>query len=483
MSLSPQDRIPRIAVVSGDNDQIECVLKRIGIDELDMYNGRALGTRNPPPSPERYAVHRRKTLNNYHIVVVNCTDNQFQSLIGARGVQQNPERYVGRGGRLYVTDWAYDVIEQVPEFAPYLCFEPQKTGGAPMMYMAGPELAMSADSYNFYGGQYKVLDPEMARWLAQFPSIIDRNDRVRVDYSFVVINKVSDNADGKTKVWVDGPAMSFGNRPQTVTLDYKSCGRLHYSTYNTEPNAVVSDTARWPNNCGNKLAPQSGCWNTCFQYCLLRRPTGLSWGKRSESAMAPSQRQSPPRKPERRASALSLTDVFIDDVTWGCAREPAALSGSRPSPSSCTTVAASSSFQGSRRRLAACLRHRRANRPCGSPFTTSAAMSAADRAVARRHRPGVSRVLLALDRDLQHGDRRLPPQVEALDIARKLMHNDAADLIIRHSTRIVPDHRTARHLFTLFLLVTHDTTKLQSLACRFEDCVKWLRRDGDKRRR
>lgn len=54
------------------------------------------------------------------------------------------------------------------------------------------------------------------------------------------------------------------------------------------------------------------------------------------------------------------------------------------------------------------------------------------------------------------------PQVEALDIARRLMHNDAADLVIRHATRVVPDHRTARHLFTLFLLVTHDTTRLHS---------------------
>jgi len=254
--LSPQDRIPRIAVVSGDNDQIECVLKRIGVDELDMYNGRALGSANPPAIAESGTLFTdEKTLNNYHIVVVNCTDNQFQSLIGARSVQQNLERYVGRGGRLYVTDWAYDVIEQVPEFSSYLCFEPQKTGGSAMC-MGGPEQAMSADSYNSYGGQYKVLDDEMARWLGQFPGILDRSSRVRVDYSFVVINKVSDNAAGKTKVWVDGPALTFGNRPQTVTLDYKSCGRLHYSTYNTEPNAVVNDSARWPNNCGNKLAPQ-----------------------------------------------------------------------------------------------------------------------------------------------------------------------------------------------------------------------------------
>ena len=254
--LSPQDRIPKIAVVSGDNDQIECVLKRIGIDELDMYNGRALGTKNPPPIAESGTLLTdEKTLNNYHIVIVNCTDNQFQSLLGARNVQQNLEAYVGRGGRLYVTDWAYDVIEQVPEFASYICFEPQKTGGAPMC-MGGPEPAMSADSYNSYGGQYKVLDDEMARWLAQFPSILDRQNRVKVDYSFVVVNKVTDDSMGKTKVWVDGPALSFGNRPQTVTLDYKSCGRIHYSTYNTEPNAVVSDSARWPNNCGTKLAPQ-----------------------------------------------------------------------------------------------------------------------------------------------------------------------------------------------------------------------------------
>lgn len=254
--LSPQDRIPRIAVVSGDNDQIECVLKRIGVDELDMYNGRALGLRNPPPIAESGMLFTdEETLNSYHIVVVNCTDNQFQSLIGARKVQQNLERYVGRGGRLYVTDWAYDVIEQVPEFSSYICFEPQKIGRAPMC-MGGPEPAMSADSYNSYGGQYKVLDDEMARWLSQFPGVLDRNNRVKVEYSFVVVNKVSDGSIGKTKVWVDGPASSFGNRPQTVTLDYKGCGRLHYSTYNTEPNAVVNDSARWPNNCGSKLAPQ-----------------------------------------------------------------------------------------------------------------------------------------------------------------------------------------------------------------------------------
>ena len=75
--LSPQDRIPRIAVVSGDYDQIECVLKRIGIDEIDMYNGRAPGSRNPPPIGESGTLLTdANKLNSYHIVIVNCTDNQ-----------------------------------------------------------------------------------------------------------------------------------------------------------------------------------------------------------------------------------------------------------------------------------------------------------------------------------------------------------------------------------------------------------------------
>jgi uncharacterized protein (UPF0262 family) len=60
----------------------------------------------------------------------------------------------------------------------------------------------------------------------------------------------------------------------------------------------------------------------------------------------------------------------------------------------------------------------------------------------------------------QLGTTGYSPQVEALDIARKLLHNDAADLIVRHSQRAVPTHRTARLLFTLYVILTHDTGKL-----------------------
>ena len=87
--LSPQDYIPRIAVVSGDYDQIECVLKRIGIDELDMYNGRAVGMKNPPSIAEMGTLlSDENKLLSYNIVIVNCSDNQYQSLLAAPQVKK-----------------------------------------------------------------------------------------------------------------------------------------------------------------------------------------------------------------------------------------------------------------------------------------------------------------------------------------------------------------------------------------------------------
>lgn len=56
------------------------------------------------------------------------------------------------------------------------------------------------------------------------------------------------------------------------------------------------------------------------------------------------------------------------------------------------------------------------------------------------------------------------PQIEALDIARRLVHNDAADLLMRHARDVMPSHKTARRLFTVFTLMTHDTTKLFALS-------------------
>ncbi len=255
--LSNLDHLPRIAVSSGDWDQIECVLKRTGIDELDIYNGRDASNSSKPPSvaPLSTLLNDRNRLFGYDIVIVNCTNNQYQSLLASSVVKQNLEAYVHSGGRLYITDWAYDVVEQVPEFSPYLCFQPQTPAGPPMC-MAGSERAKIADTYNYYGGASDVLDNDMARWLGQFPGVISASKQVSVYYNFIVISQVSNDSNGTSKVWVQGPHPTYGTVPMTVTFDYKNCGRVHFSTYNTEPSDAVDDNTRWPSRCKTQFTKQ-----------------------------------------------------------------------------------------------------------------------------------------------------------------------------------------------------------------------------------
>jgi hypothetical protein len=254
--LSAQDTVPHIAVASGDFDQIECVLKRMGIDEIDVYNGRDPGTTNPPAIAELSTLLTNQAkLLSYNILVINCTQNQFQATLASAGVKANIEKFVASGGRLYATDWAYDMIEQIPQFAPYLCFEPQAVGGAPMCQMTS-EPVEDADTMVAYSGKSSIQDPDLVKWLSQFPGAIDAQQKVEVDFSYVAIAQASTTVASPVKVWVQGQAQNFGVKPQTVTFDYNQCGRIHYSTYNTEPNGAVDDTARWPNNCKATFSPQ-----------------------------------------------------------------------------------------------------------------------------------------------------------------------------------------------------------------------------------
>ncbi len=52
------------------------------------------------------------------------------------------------------------------------------------------------------------------------------------------------------------------------------------------------------------------------------------------------------------------------------------------------------------------------------------------------------------------------PRLEALDIAKRLTHDEAGELIVSHLTTLRPDHATARRMFTLLVTIFHDTTKL-----------------------
>jgi hypothetical protein len=260
MQLGPDDRAPHMAVATGDFDQIECVLKRMGFEQFDLYNDRDPGTALPATIGEFADLLRNPTkLESYQIVIVNCTKAQFEAALAEPQVLRNIEAYVGKGGRLYATDWAYDVIHQVPEFAPFLCFvQGGVTGPAPATTCAStpmsPRLAHSTTKYDTAA---QITDDGLLEWLKGIPGALV-NNQVAIAYNFVVINRTGE-APSTAKTWAKGlaedpnalPMFSKGIRPLTVTFDYKQCGRVHYSTYNTEAFDVVPDNTmtRYP-SCG-----------------------------------------------------------------------------------------------------------------------------------------------------------------------------------------------------------------------------------------
>ena len=52
------------------------------------------------------------------------------------------------------------------------------------------------------------------------------------------------------------------------------------------------------------------------------------------------------------------------------------------------------------------------------------------------------------------------PRLEALDIAKRITHDEAGETVVTLLGELKPDHGTARRFFTLLVTLLHDTTRL-----------------------
>ncbi len=59
---------------------------------------------------------------------------------------------------------------------------------------------------------------------------------------------------------------------------------------------------------------------------------------------------------------------------------------------------------------------------------------------------------------LPHGQNS--PQLEALDIAKRITHDEAGELVASLLPSLKPSHGTARRIFTLLVTIFHDTTRI-----------------------
>ncbi len=223
------DDIPNMAVIADGYDDVYNTLAKLGLGQVDSTGELIEGSASfsiyddwdSPLGDGASLFTDLSELQQYHIVFIPCTD-AFDDYLALPKVQQNLRKYVEAGGRLYVTDYSYEVINRA--FSGRIEWH-------------GGDGSLGSATVVAYDAPAVISDPGLADWLqAQNISSFDLVD------SFTIIDSVHEyqapDEDGiiktfKPKVWMNSVIPNLGTRPATVTFQH-GCGKALFSTYHTE---------------------------------------------------------------------------------------------------------------------------------------------------------------------------------------------------------------------------------------------------------
>ncbi len=270
----PKDRtegsIPQMAVAVGEWDSIECVLNHIGVAKSEFTSPTGGGAvhlyENEKPggvgAPGGVSVSELLTnlskMLQYNLIFLNCSDDdESRSLLASAAVKKNLAEYVARGGRMYVTDWSYDFIQQVPEFSPFICFNDDKPctvttphgfHEATGAFRTGTETVFYADVDQSTPGGKALAD-----WLTKLPKPIT-GAKVRIEdpvATFVLMQQLAqDPQKYPATSWLNAD-LKMKRRPVSVSFDYpagpSACGRVLFSSYHTR--AHDDHSVQFPRYC------------------------------------------------------------------------------------------------------------------------------------------------------------------------------------------------------------------------------------------
>jgi hypothetical protein len=272
--------IPNIALASGSYDAMEDILGKMGIGAVDTS-----GAFNGPSAAGNFAVYSNggsidnvavaslaslvedyNTLRQYHILFIPCSYQTYQSGSGLSGappiVLQNIRQFVSDGGKLYVTDWSGEYVDNV--FPEQIRFASDHDTPASAWSGTAWNTALFSDSDGWpsYTSEHALaLDPDIAQWLhGQYGPIVN-NGTYSVgtyDASAFEVEGNWDHIEETVAVQLGldnegfpiidtprnfiigdeygNPSTCIGNtgcKPLTVTFEPVGCGRVLYSTYHT----------------------------------------------------------------------------------------------------------------------------------------------------------------------------------------------------------------------------------------------------------
>jgi hypothetical protein len=219
------DDIPKMAIVQAQWDAIEVSLARLGLGTVT--NTGPFGT--PQVKNGSFDLVDSTLLNDatklaqYNIVFAGCsfssgtTCNTGQPA-GDSKVQKNLRDYVAAGGKLYTSDYSYELVRQPwPGFVNW--DGETKTLG-------------SACQSGAYDATAQVSDPGLSSWLT---ALGDPTPTLKQSWTSIasVSPQMGTDQDGKPAMITPKVWMSGNGKPMTVSFQ-NGCGRVLFSTYHTE---------------------------------------------------------------------------------------------------------------------------------------------------------------------------------------------------------------------------------------------------------
>jgi hypothetical protein len=245
--------IPRIAVATGAADQVECVLRKVGIQDAEFTDAGGTGrinlysgTNNPgalidaATTAEAALMGSQAALNSYDLLLLPCQGAQYPQ---PDDELANLIRFANAGGRVYASHFSYVWMYQNGPFAGVANWAPEQhvesTGTATV-------------NAGFSGGQV------LSQWLqlvgaSTTPGQIalsatkrDHNGVIAPTQAWLTLN---DTADGS-------PVMQFVfDTP--VGAKANQCGRVLFDEYHVEDPGTPPTGKMFPTECSSAaMTPQ-----------------------------------------------------------------------------------------------------------------------------------------------------------------------------------------------------------------------------------
>lgn len=232
--------VEQMAVVTGLYDSIENVLAKLGMGTVTSYGTLELGTETFDlidgtgylddaaypnfldffGTPSNYA--------DYRTIFINCGNGYEEDFFSNTTAVNGLKAWVNAGGRLYVTDQAYDFVEQL--FAEYIDFHGDDPG-----LVATPESMNAAESGDdFNSTNATILNAKLLAWLKAV-NATNADDTVTIE-GWLPYWVPIDAIGTSTSAWVQAPVWVWEEqttRIVTVTFKYGN-GTVFYSSYHTE---------------------------------------------------------------------------------------------------------------------------------------------------------------------------------------------------------------------------------------------------------